>query len=150
MVLGSSPFAVTYLIYLNELIDEYNNTYHFCLDEKPIDADYSTLTEVIEASLKALKFKFKFKVGEIVRIKKYKKVFRKGSSKHLSKDSVVKTDPWMCKIKDLNREKIIGNFYEKKLLLSKLKLINYSERNIDIRDKLKVVLESPKYGTKKN
>ena len=33
-------------------------------------------------------------------------------------DSVLKTNPWTYKIKDLSREKIIGSFYEKELLLS--------------------------------
>ena len=38
-------------------------------------------------------------------------------------DSVLKTNPWTDKTKDINREKIIGRFYQKKkkkLLLSKL------------------------------
>ena len=35
-------------------------------------------------------------------------------------DSVLKTNPWLYKIKHLNGEKIIGTFYEKELLLSKL------------------------------
>ena len=35
-------------------------------------------------------------------------------------DSVLKINPWTYKIKDLNGEKIIGNFSKKELLLSKL------------------------------
>ena len=35
-------------------------------------------------------------------------------------NTVLKTDPWTYKIKDLNRENTIGSFYEKELLLSKL------------------------------
>ena len=38
----------------------------------------------------------------------------------LNIDSVLKTNPWKCKIKDLNGEKIVGVFYEKELLRSKL------------------------------
>ena len=33
---------------------------------------------------------------------------------------VLKHNPWNYKIKDLNREKIIGSFYKKELLLSTL------------------------------
>ena len=33
---------------------------------------------------------------------------------------VLRTNPWNYKIKDLNREKIIGSFYKKELLLSTL------------------------------
>ena len=35
-------------------------------------------------------------------------------------DSVLKTNPWTYKLKDLNGEKIIGSFYEKELLQSTL------------------------------
>ena len=35
-------------------------------------------------------------------------------------DSVLNTNPWPNKIKDLNERKIIISFYEKELLLSKL------------------------------
>ena len=35
-------------------------------------------------------------------------------------NSVLKTNPWTYKIKDLKGEKIIGIFYEKELLQSKL------------------------------
>ena len=35
-------------------------------------------------------------------------------------DSVLKTNPWACKIKDLNVKTIIGSIYEKELLLSTL------------------------------
>ena len=37
----------SYLSYLNKLLDQYNNTYHHSIDEKPIITDYSGLTEKI-------------------------------------------------------------------------------------------------------
>ena len=49
---------------MNKLVDEYNNIYNSSICKKPIDADYSDLTEEIEANLKALKLK----AGERVRI----------------------------------------------------------------------------------
>ena len=45
----------SYLPYLNKLVDQYNNTYD-SIDKKPINADYSALTEKIETNLKASKF----------------------------------------------------------------------------------------------
>ena len=53
-----------------------------------------------------------------VRITKYKNIFSKVYSEKWSReifiiDSVLKTNPWTYKIIDLNREKIIGLFYEK-------------------------------------
>ena len=35
----------SYLTYLNKLVDQYNNTYHQSINKKPIDSDYSALTE---------------------------------------------------------------------------------------------------------
>ena len=46
-----------YLGFLNKLVDEYNNSYHRSIGKKPIDADYSTLTEKVESSYRAPKFK---------------------------------------------------------------------------------------------
>ena len=56
---------------MNRLVDQYNNTYHHSINEKPINADYSALTEKIETNHKAPKFK----VNDRVRITKYKDIF---------------------------------------------------------------------------
>ena len=107
----------SYVSYLNKLVDQYNNTYHHSINKKPINVDYSASTENIEINPKASKFK----VNDRVRITKYKNIFSKGYTENWSReifiiDSVLKTNPWTYKIKDLNREKIIGSFYEKELL----------------------------------
>ena len=47
----------SYLSYLNKLVDQYNNTYHYCIGKNPINADYSDLTEKFETNPKAPKFK---------------------------------------------------------------------------------------------
>ena len=36
----------SYLSYLYKLEDQYNNTYHHSINKKPINADYSGLTEI--------------------------------------------------------------------------------------------------------
>ena len=64
----------SYLRYLNKLFDKYNNTYHRSIVKKPIDSDYSVLSEEIHTKPNAPKFK----VGDRVRIKKHKKIFSKG------------------------------------------------------------------------
>ena len=81
------------------------------LVKKPDDTDYSTLTEEIESSHKAPKSK----VGNRVRNTKYKNIFSEGYTENYSKeifviDSVLKTNPWTYKIKDLNSEKMIVMF----------------------------------------
>ena len=63
----------SYLPYLNKLVDQFNNTYHYFTNKKPINADYSALNEKIETNPKAPKFK----VNDRVRITKYKNIFRK-------------------------------------------------------------------------
>ena len=68
----------SYLGYWNKLVDECNNTYHGSIDEKSIHADYFALTEEIESTHKAPKFK----IGDRVRITKHKNIFRKGYTKN--------------------------------------------------------------------
>ena len=83
---------------MNKLVDQYNNTYHDSLGKKPINVDYSVLTEKIEMNHEDLKFK----VGNRVRITKHKNIFSKGYTENWSGDifiidSVLKTNPWMHK-----------------------------------------------------
>ena len=107
----------SYLPYLHKLVDHYNNTDDHSINKKPINVDYSAFTEKIETNPKAPKFK----VNDGVRITEYKNIFSKGytenwSSEILIIDSVLKTNPWTYKLKDLNGEKKIGSFYEKEFL----------------------------------
>ena len=48
----------SYLSYLNKLVNQCNNTYHYSINEKPINADYSTLTEKNETKSEAPKFRY--------------------------------------------------------------------------------------------
>ena len=62
----------------------------------------------------------KFKVGDHIRIWKYENSFAKGDSPNWSEEvfvikNVKSTVPWSYVTSDLNSEKIIGTFYEKKL-----------------------------------
>ena len=61
----------------------------------------------------------KFKVGDHVRISKYKNIFAKRYTPNWSEVFVIKevknTVPWKYVISDLNGQEIIGTFYEKEL-----------------------------------
>ena len=62
----------------------------------------------------------KFKVGDHVRISKYKKIFTKGYTPNWSEDVFViknirNTVPWTYVIDDLNGEEITGTFYKKRI-----------------------------------
>ena len=70
---------------MNKLVDKYNNTYHRSIRKKPIDADYSTITEKIGMNPKAPKFT----VGDRVRITKYKNISSKGYTENWSKEIFV-------------------------------------------------------------
>ena len=91
---------------MNKLVDQLNNSYHHSFNKKPINANYSATNEKIETNPKV----YKFKVNDRVRITKYKNMFSKGYAKNWLReifiiDSVLKTNPWTYKLKNLNREK---------------------------------------------
>ena len=93
----------SYLPCLNKLVDHYNNTCHHSINKKPINTDYSALTENIESNAKDNKFKVNDRVG----ITNYKTLFSKCYTESWSReifiiDSVLKTNTWTYKIKDLN------------------------------------------------
>ena len=61
-----------------------------------------------------------FKVGDHVRLSKYKNIFAKGYTPNWSEEVFVIKEvknnvPWTYVINDLNGEEIIGTFYEKEL-----------------------------------
>ena len=62
----------SYISYLNKSVDQYNNTYHHSINKKPINANYSALTEKIETNSKASKSK----VNDRVTITKYQNFFQ--------------------------------------------------------------------------
>ena len=106
---------------LDDIVDEYNNTYHQTIKMKPIDVililkSYSYAEYSVESNEKDPKFK----VGNHVRISKYKINFAKGYASNWSGEVFVisktkKTVPWAYVICDSNGEEIVGNFHEKEL-----------------------------------
>ena len=61
-----------------------------------------------------------FKIGDQVRISKYKNIFVKGYTPNCSEEvsvisKIKNTVPWTFVINDLNGEEIIRSFYEKEL-----------------------------------
>ena len=84
---------------------------------KPIDSKSDPFAEYNEESNKKDP---KFKVGDHVRIPKYRKVFAKGYKPNWSEvifvvKKIKNTLPWTYVISDLNGEEIVGSFYEKEL-----------------------------------
>ena len=102
---------------LDHIVNEYNNTYHRTIKIKPADVKDNTYND----SSKDVNDKDpRFKVGDQVRISKYKNIFAKGYTPNWSEEVfVIKEDkntaPWTYVINDLNGEEIIGTFYEEEL-----------------------------------
>ena len=106
-----------YIDKLADIVNEYNNIYHIAIKMKPIDVKDNTC---INIGKKVNDKDPKFKVGDQVRISKYKKIFAKGYTPNWSeKIFVIKgiknTVLWTYVINDLNGEEIIGTFYKKEL-----------------------------------
>ena len=99
------------LIFLNELLDQYNNTYHHSINKKPIKADYSALTQKIEADSKAPKFRVIDRVIITnIRIFLVKFTLKIGQKKYLLLILFWKLILGLIEIKHLNEEKNNRNF----------------------------------------
>ena len=106
-----------YINKLDDIMDEYNNTYHITIKMKPIDVKDNTYINVDKETNDKDP---KFKVDHRVKIPKYKNIFAKGYIPNWSEEifvikKVKNTVPWTYVIYDLNGEEIMGTFYEKEL-----------------------------------
>ena len=106
-----------YFDVLDDIVDKYNNTMHKTIKMKPIDVTGASYAEYNENPNKKDP---KFKVGDNVRISKYKNIFAKGYTPNWSEEVFVvskikNTVPWTYVVSNLNGEEITGSFYEKEL-----------------------------------
>ena len=120
-----------YFDFLDNIVNKYNNTVHKTIKTKPIDVTDDSYTEYVENSNKKDP---KFKVGDHVRISKYKNIFAKGYTPNWSEEVFVvskikNTVLWTYVINDLNGEEIIGTFYEKELQKTNQKEFRIEKNN---------------------
>ena len=106
---------------LDDVVNKYDNTKHSTVKMKPIDVGDNKRVNIDEHNEKDSRFK----VGNRVRISKFKNIFAKGYTPNWSKeifivDKINDTVPYTYNIKDLNDEKNIGSFYNKELQKTKL------------------------------
>ena len=112
--------AISKKVYINNLddiVNEYNNTYDITIKMKPVDVKDNTY---IDFGKEVNDKDPKFKIVDYVRISKYKKNFAKGYMPNWSEEvfissKIKNTVLWTYVINDLNGEEIIGSFYEKEL-----------------------------------
>ena len=104
-----------YFDVLDDIANKYNNTVHRTISMKLINVKDNTYVD----SKKDVNDKDpKFKVGDHIRISKYKNIFAKGYTPSWSEEVFIVSKiknrvPWTYVINDLNGEEIIGTFYEK-------------------------------------
>ena len=106
-----------YFDVLDDIVNKYNNTVDRTIKMKPIDITDDYYVRCNEAFNKK---NLKFKVGDHVRISKYKNIFAKGYTPNWPEEVFVinkikNTVPWTYVINNLNGEEIIGSFYAKEL-----------------------------------
>ena len=111
---------------LDCVVSKYNNTKHNTIkmklkdvknDNKKVYIDEHNEKDTTKSSYSE---RSRFKVGDRVRISKFKNIFAKGYTPNWSKemfivDKINDTVPYTYNIKDLNDEEIIGSFYDREL-----------------------------------
>ena len=101
---------------LDDVVKKYNNTKHSTIRIKPTDVRDNKRVNIDEHNEKDSRLK----VGDRVRMSKFKNIFAKGYSPNWSSeifivDKVNDTIPYTYNLKDLNDEEIIGSFYDREL-----------------------------------
>ena len=139
---------------LDDVVNKYNNSKHSTIKMKPIDArDNNNKRVYIDEHNKK---RSRFKVGDRVRISKFKNIFAKGYTPNWSKeifivDKINNTVPYTYNFKDLNDEEIIGRFMIKNYRKLNYKMSAYyppyrsSSNNIKVEQ---VELDLANYATK--
>ena len=108
---------------LDDIVNKYNITYHSTIKMKPDDVKPGTY---IYSSKEINNEDPKFKIGNILRLSKYKNIFAKGYVPNWPEEVFVvkmfkNTVTWTYVISDLKIEEIVGTFDKKELQKSNQK-----------------------------
>lgn len=108
-----------WILIISKIVDDYNNTKHSTINMKPIQVSNKTKLNVFN-NLKIIYKKTKFKVGDVVRISKYKSLFEKGYLPNWSTElfkiyKIQNTSPVTYLLKDMKKQEIKGAFYEEEV-----------------------------------
>ena len=109
---------------LDDVGSKYNNTKHSTIKMKPKDVKndhkrvYINEHDGKDTTKSNSSKRSRFKVGDRVRISKFKNIFAKGYTPNCSREIFIvnkinDTVPYTYNIKDLNDEEIIGSFYDR-------------------------------------
>ena len=112
-----------YLDVLQQFVDAYNNSYHRTIKTTPSSVDIYNENEIRKSAYPAeikKSPKWKFDVGDTVRLCQSRRPFRKGylpgwTTEIFTIKALISTDPPTYEIEDYDKEKIIGKFYAEEL-----------------------------------
>ena len=139
--------SYNWIDYYQNLIDEYNNSPHRGIGfMKPKDVSKSKEKFLLKTVYNRPKLfnKSKFKIGDFVRISKYKGIFDKGYLPNFSTEifqiqKVHITNPVTYSLVDVNKNMILGKFYEEEMQKVKYPDIYLVEKVIKKNDKQALV-----------
>ena len=110
---------------LDDFVNDYNNSFHSSIAMKPVDARKEENEGTVWYNLYGVHLittfgEPKYKVGDSVRISKYKSVFAKGYLPSFTEEifkikQIIFTQPIVYKLEDYQNEDIDGYFYEEEL-----------------------------------
>ena len=120
---------------LDDVVNKYNNTKHSTIKMKPIDVKDNNNNKRVHVDEHNEKDS-RFKLGDRVRISKFRNIFAKGYTPNWSTEIFIvnkinDTVPYTYNLKDLNDEDIIGSFYDREL-----QKLNYSSQNVRSKELL--------------
>lgn len=112
-----------YIDVLGDIVDSYNNTTHRTIGMKPTDvrrSDVKAIKKRMYPMLSNVRIKFKFSVGDQVRLAKEKHYFEKGYKQGWTNEIFTISErlarvPPVYKVQDSSGEEIVGTFYEPEL-----------------------------------
>lgn len=145
-----------YMNVLDDVVKSYNNSYHRTIKMAPSEVNdknilqvYRNITESQKVPVKSKRPKIK--VGDYVRISKYKNVFAKGYAENWTEEifkvrSIVKRKPIVYYLIDLEGEEIDGAYYEAEV--QKVQFDEHAARAVEDIIKEKRVGKSIQYLVK--
>ena len=116
--------TMRYIDVLPELVYSYNHSVHRSIKARPVDVTADNETKIWHTLYDdhdvVKNVKYKFKIGDQVRISKVKRTFEKGYLPNFTKEiftisKQVPRDPPVFKLKDHDGEELKGTFYDKEL-----------------------------------
>ena len=111
---------------LDDVVSKYNNTKHSTIKMKPKDVKNDNKRVYIDehnekdTTKSSSSERSRFKIGDRVRISKFKNIFAKVYTPNWSREIFIVNKindpvPYTYNLKDLNDEEIIGSFYDREL-----------------------------------